>query len=223
MGSIRQTVGSDPQQPDSQFAAYAYLPVFPFEREHPDEPYDSMDAENSREIFQLAVSIAALDTTVSQPMANVYRKWIEFYQRKSGMPYQEQPHLRRPVHPGEVASVLQRWLEASRDLPARRRAAALLAAQFMLEVSWAEFTSAAGYPLLRTDTDTQTMLESAGAEFRIFGHWEFGGKASCRQERDKLQIFVPIHNLGYCATHLSKREAKVWARYTVFSSGHAIW
>jgi hypothetical protein len=24
--------------------------------------------------------------------------------------------------------------------------------------------------------------------------------------------FVPNQNLGYCATHLSKREAKVWAR-----------
>lgn len=163
VGSVLQTVRPDAQQ--SKFSAYAYLPVFPFEREHPDEPYDFMEAENSPEIFQLAMRTAALETGVSQSMTEVFRKWIEFYQRKSGLPYEEQPKLPRPVQPREVAGVLEPWLDASRDLPARRRAAALLAAQFMLEASWAEFTSAAEYPVLKSDTETQTLLEAAGAEF----------------------------------------------------------
>jgi hypothetical protein len=163
VGSVQQAVHPDPQQ--SKFSAYAYLPVFPFEREHPDEPYDFMSAEDSPEIFQLAMQTAALEVRVSQSMTEVFRKWIEFYQRKSGLPYEEQPQLPRPVQPREVADVLEHWLDASRDLPARRRAAALLAAQFMLEASWAEFTSAAEYPVLKSDTETQTMLEAAGAEF----------------------------------------------------------
>jgi len=165
VGSVLQRLPTDPQYSDSQFAAYAYLPVFPFEKEHPDEPYDPMTAENSPEIFQLAVRTAALDPKLSPATTDVYRKWIEFYQRKSPLPYQEQPGLPRPIQPSEVASVLQPWIEASRNLPAQRRAAALLAAQFVVEASWSEFSSAARFSVVEKGSDAQRALEAAGAEF----------------------------------------------------------
>jgi hypothetical protein len=165
VGSVLQRLPTDPQYSDSQFAAYAYLPVFSFEREHPDEPYDLMMPENSPEIFQLAVGTTALDPKISQPTTDLYRKWIEFYRRKSALPYQEQPGLPRPIQPSEVASVLQPWLDATRKMPAQRRAAALLAAQFVVEASWSEFSSAARFSIVEKGSDAQRALEAAGAEF----------------------------------------------------------
>ena len=165
LGSVLQSPPNDPRYSDSQFAAYAYLPVYPFEREHPDEPYDSMTAESSPEIFRLAVRTAAQDPKLSQPMADVYRKWIEFYERKSALSYQEQPRLPRPIQPNEVASVLQPWLEASQSLVAQRRAAALLATQLVVEASWSEFSTAAGFSVVEKGSEAQRALEEAGAEF----------------------------------------------------------
>lgn len=159
----------------SSFSAHAYLPLFRYEmRERPDD-LDPMDADHSPEIFQLAVSRAALANGIQQPFMDIYRRWLAFNETKidfvngysgySELAYKEDAELPRPIRTSDVEDVLRRWLEASQNLPPQRRAAALLAAYFLVETTWNEFPRAA-VSVPGEVTEDQKNLEAAGVEFR---------------------------------------------------------
>jgi hypothetical protein len=144
----------------SRLTAYSYLPSFYRERrDRPDDIYEPLSPEESPEIFQLAMDTAAMGSKISAPMSDIYHGWIQFRQRTEVVRQGQREGLKHPVETEEVASALRRWLQVSKDLPPQRRAAALLAAYFVLDISWH------GLQFPDYDNEAQKQLEAAGAEF----------------------------------------------------------
>ena len=167
-GDVKTAVGDLIfKQPTKTFTATSYLPVFRYERwEFPDRVYGSVDpaaccdSVGDSDLFELAMETAAVDEAVAHPMRDMYQKWTEFERSKAEKSSGEQPSMPRPFSAKDVAAVLGPWLQASTGLPPRRRAAALLAAEFVLEIAWEQFTTTGK----KTDQE-QKDLESMGAEF----------------------------------------------------------
>jgi hypothetical protein len=109
------------ESPDTLFSVYSYLPSFRYERrEHLDNLY-GLTPYDVPKIFGLAMRTAALDAKLSKPMNDFFQEW--------GQPKENG----RRVQARRVIDVLRSWLQASSTLSPQRRAAALLAGQFVFE------------------------------------------------------------------------------------------
>jgi hypothetical protein len=163
-GDVKTAVGDLLfEGPTKTFTANSYLPVFRYERlEFPDVEYGSIypGRGGDTDIFDLAMRTANMDVAVTQPVATMYQKWLEFAHLKEAKFYWEQPEVPRPLGAKDVAAVLGPWLQSATELAPRRRAAALLAADLILEVAWEQFSTTGK----KTEQEKKD-LEGVGAVF----------------------------------------------------------
>jgi hypothetical protein len=143
---------------------FSYLPNYQYEKkDHPDDAYEPPETYNAV-IFQLAMRTAAQNSNISQPISVLYRAGLAYRERRQKT---EQPGtLPQSLEPAEVARVLNPWLQASKDLSPQRRAAALLAAHLVLEISWQDFDGWTfdRYGKRQIDENNQQQLETDGVK-----------------------------------------------------------
>jgi hypothetical protein len=121
-----------PQDPHPDLTITSYLPNYHDELLDQSRYYPAPDTvATDRQIFELAMRTTALNEKASRPMEDLFRTYLDFTAHENGLTPR---HF--PVSPEQLAGVLQQWLNASMDLPPVRRAAALLAADFVLDGCW---------------------------------------------------------------------------------------
>jgi hypothetical protein len=120
----------------------SYLPGYHYQLvdiENDDLPAE-VTFKTRPEIFDLAMRTAAMDDKLSQPMEKLFHASQDVAARTDTS--QPPPFS---VTSEQLASVLKEWLGGSANLPPQRKAAALLAAQAVLDTCWypIEFESGA--------------------------------------------------------------------------------
>lgn len=118
--------------------AYAYMPQWLYESlGRPDHEYARATPETSPEIFRMAMSAAAVEQAdLARTMTDLYQDCVDrpldrdddAFVKANGMT----PGLARGK---KVVEPLRQWLSATHDLTPQRKAAALLAAYFLLRAS----------------------------------------------------------------------------------------
>jgi hypothetical protein len=123
-------------QSKASLVTYAYLPrVVEEKKKAPaSDPYEVVSPETSPEIFELAMRTAAIEQPdLVKTMNELYQECYQHPQLSgTDASYQEKrttPGLERGKN---VVDALDPWLRLTRELPAQRRAGALLAAYFLL-------------------------------------------------------------------------------------------
>jgi hypothetical protein len=139
----------------------SYLPNYRYNlvdlsSDYPEEESFATDPQ----IFDLAMRTAAMDVKTSQAMQGLFRTSQEFHKRSDTL----SRSLPFPVPPDQLASVLQQWLRASMNLPVQRRAAALLAADAVLDSCW--------YPI---ESDSHDLGQEAAKPLEAIGVQFFYG------------------------------------------------